>query len=117
MTPNVVPSPARTVHQRYRQLLRAGFTPGEAASLIARADGLDHHAEGEEPTGSMWRWQEIARLEFLRFLVDSGRLQDLPDSSLYILPSSLRTDEVPPSSEAVMPESGGLNTSGYASLG
>jgi hypothetical protein len=65
-----------TVHQRYRQLLRAGFSAKDAASLIALADGIERHAEGEAPSGATWRWQEIARLEFLRFLVDAGRLRD-----------------------------------------
>jgi hypothetical protein len=81
MTPNALTSSRPTVHQRYRQLLRAGFTAQEAAALIARADGIDRHAEGELPNQSAWRWQEIARLEFLRFLVDSGRLRDLPAST------------------------------------
>jgi hypothetical protein len=73
MSPNELTS-TDTIHERYRRLLRAGFSPSEATSLIARVDGLDRHSEGEMPSGTIWRWQEIARIEFLRFLVDSGRL-------------------------------------------
>ena len=76
MTPTDLSSPASTVHERYRSLQRAGFTEQESASLIACADGIDRHAEGELPSGVIWRWQEIARLEFLRYLVDTGRLSD-----------------------------------------
>jgi hypothetical protein len=74
MTRDVGSRRANTIHERFRHLVRAGFSPSEATSLIARADGLDRHSEGELPSGSTWQWQEIARVEFLRFLVDSGRL-------------------------------------------
>lgn len=66
----------QTVHDRYRQLLRAGFSRREAAGLIARIDGVDRHQEGDELCGVEWRWQEIARLEFLRYLVATGRLAE-----------------------------------------
>lgn len=70
-----------TVHERYRRLIRAGFTRTEAAGLIAHIDGVDHHHEGEDLCGAAWRWQEIARLEFLRYLVATGRLRDEEPSS------------------------------------
>ncbi len=63
-----------TVHQRYRQLLRAGFTPDESAALIAVEAGIARHAEGETPVDNTWRWQEISRIEFLAHLAHSGRL-------------------------------------------
>ena len=65
---------SQSVHQRYRQLIRAGFTPAEAGALIAYADGLDRHGEGQAPPDAVWTWQEIERLEFLRFLADRGQL-------------------------------------------
>ena len=74
MLPNVAVTSKRTVHQRYRQLLRAGFTPEESAALIARADGIARHAEGELPAETPWRWQEISRIEFLGYLASTGRL-------------------------------------------
>jgi hypothetical protein len=73
-----------TIAERYRQLLSAGFRPDEASALIARSDGLDRHREGEAPPRVHWRGQEIARLEFLRYLADAGRLtnvDDLPDTN------------------------------------
>jgi hypothetical protein len=74
MNSNLELTPNPTVHQRYRQLLRAGFTTHESASLIALADGIGRHAEGEPPAASTWRWQEISRLEFMGFLARSGQL-------------------------------------------
>ena len=74
MHPNLAITSSRTVHQRYRQLLRAGFTPEESAALVALADGIGRHAEGESPAASTWRWQEISRVEFLAHLAHSGRL-------------------------------------------
>ena len=63
-----------TVHQRYRQLLRSGFTPEESAALIALADGIARHAEGEPPAPTTWRWQEISRVKFMAHLASTGRL-------------------------------------------
>lgn len=68
--------PQTTVHQRYMRLLRAGFTSKQSTALIARADGIDRHTEGELPSASVWRWQEIAVLEFLHYLARSGRIGD-----------------------------------------
>jgi hypothetical protein len=65
-----------TVHERYRRLVCGGLSPQEAAGLIARIDGIECHVEGAEPSATTWRWQEIARLEFLAYLVGSGRLAD-----------------------------------------
>jgi hypothetical protein len=74
MQPNLELTPNRTIHQRYRQLLRVGFTPHESASLIAVADGIGRHAEGDSPAASTWRWQEISRIEFMGYLARNGRL-------------------------------------------
>jgi cytochrome P450 len=74
MQPEIVTTPNGTVHQRYRQLLRAGFTPQESAALIALADGIVRHAEGESPAETTWRWQEISRIEFMGYLASKGRL-------------------------------------------
>ena len=74
MLPNLTITSNRTVHQRYRQLLRAGFTPEESAALVALAAGIARHAEGESPAESPWRWQEISRLEFMSYLAKNGRL-------------------------------------------
>jgi hypothetical protein len=74
MQPNVAVTSNRTVHQRYRELLRAGFTPEESAALIALADGIGRHVEGEPPAATTWRWQEIGRIEFMGYLASNGRL-------------------------------------------
>jgi len=74
MQPNLAVTPNRTVHQRYRQLLRTGFSPHESAALIALADGISRHAEGASPAASRWRWQEISRIEFMGYLARSGQL-------------------------------------------
>ena len=74
MQPNLAVTSEPTVHQRFRQLLRAGFTPQESAALIAVADGIARHAEGESPATTSWRWQEISRIEFIGYLARSGRL-------------------------------------------
>ena len=74
MQPNLTVTPNETVHQRYRQLLRAGFDPKESAALIALADGISRHAEGESPAATAWRWQEISRIKFLAHLASDGRL-------------------------------------------
>ena len=74
MQRNLEITPNRTVHQRYRRLLRAGFTPHESASLIALADGIGRHAEGDSPAASTWRWQEISRIEFMGYLASNGHL-------------------------------------------
>jgi cytochrome P450 len=74
MQPIIASSPDRTVHQRYRQLLVAGFTPQESAALIALAAGIGRHAEGESPVMNTWRWHEISRIEFMGYLARSGRL-------------------------------------------
>ena len=63
-----------TIQQRYGELLDAGFTGEEAATLIALADGISRHAEGDEPAPTTWRWQEICRVEFLAHLAETGRL-------------------------------------------
>ena len=47
MQPKLATTPNGTIHQRYRQLLRAGFTAHESAALIALADGIGRHAEGD----------------------------------------------------------------------
>ena len=82
MQPNVAVTPKRTVHQRYRQLLRSGFTPQESAALIALADGISRHAEGESPAATAWRWQEIGRIEFLAHLARTGRVGGPNDARL-----------------------------------
>lgn len=74
MQPHITSTLKSTVRQRYDRLLRAGFSPKESASLIAKADGIDRHGEGEAPSGSVWRWQEITGLEFVRYLVRAGRI-------------------------------------------
>jgi hypothetical protein len=74
MHPNIAFSPNRTIHQRYRELVRAGFSPHESAALIALADGIGRHAEGDSPAASTWRWQEISRIEFIGYLARSGQL-------------------------------------------
>ena len=74
MQPDVELASTRTVHQRYRHLLRSGFTPQESAALIARAVGIGRHAEGESPAETTWRWQEISRIEFMGYLAAKGRL-------------------------------------------
>jgi hypothetical protein len=56
-----------SVEARYRSLIRAGLRPDEAAAVVAHVDGIDRHAEGEELCGVTWRWQELARLEFLGY--------------------------------------------------
>jgi len=67
-------TPTLTIHERYRHLLRAGFTPQESAALMAHATGIARHAEGESPAASTWRWQEISGIEFLAHLARSGRV-------------------------------------------
>jgi hypothetical protein len=74
MQPKLVPTPDGTIHQRYRQLLRAGFTPQESAALVALADGIGGHAEGDAPAAPRWRWQEISHIEFLAHLAKSGQV-------------------------------------------
>ena len=74
-----------TVAARYRSLVCAGLEPREAAALVAHADGIDRHHEGEALCNVTWRWQEIARLEFLRFLVATGRLTDGPVTPMPLL--------------------------------
>jgi hypothetical protein len=74
MHPSLAVPATRTVHQRYRQLLRSGFSPEESAALIALTDGISGHAEGESPPAATWRWQEISQIEFMRFLASIGRL-------------------------------------------
>ena len=74
MEPSYAIPPKTTVHQRYMRLLRAGFTTTQSSSLIAMADGIDRHAEGELPAAIAWRWQEITGLKFLRYLARSGRI-------------------------------------------
>ena len=74
MKPNATVTSNRTIHQRYRQLLRAGFTAHESAALVALADGIGRHAEGDAPAATTWRWQEIGRIEFMGYLARSGRL-------------------------------------------
>ena len=69
-----------TVHQRYRRLLRAGFTSHESAALLAFAAGIGRHAEGESLAESTWRWQEISRIEFLAHLAQSGRVGGSDDA-------------------------------------
>jgi hypothetical protein len=83
MQPKLATTPNETVHQRYRQLLRSGFTPQEAAALIALAAGIARHAEGESPVSTAWRWQEISRIEFIGFLAQSGRVGG-PDDGLEV---------------------------------
>ena len=78
MHTNIAFTPNRTIHQRYRELLRAGFTPRESAALIALADGIGRHAEGDSPAARTWRWQEISRIEFMGYLARSGQL-GVPD--------------------------------------
>jgi hypothetical protein len=81
MSRAVAVSTRPTVAARCRSLVCAGLEPREAAALVAHADGIDRHLEGEELCNVTWRWQEIARLEFLRFLVTTGRLTDGPASA------------------------------------
>ena len=71
----------RTVHQRYRHLLRTGFSPEESAALIAVAVGIGRNAEGELPAMSGWLWQEIGRIEFMSYLARSGRLGGAADGA------------------------------------
>jgi hypothetical protein len=65
-----------TVHQRYRRLLRSGFSQVEAAALLAHVAGIDRHAEDEPTCEAHWTWQEVVRLEFLRYLVDHGHISE-----------------------------------------
>jgi cytochrome P450 len=74
MQRNLELTPDRTIHQRYRQLLRTGFSSEEAAALVALADGIGRHAEGDLPAATTWRWQEISRIEFMAHLASKGRL-------------------------------------------
>jgi hypothetical protein len=74
MHPNIASTPNRPIQQRYRELVRAGFSPHESAALIALADGIGRHAEGDSPAASTWRWQEISRIEFIGYLARSGQL-------------------------------------------
>jgi hypothetical protein len=83
MQPNLELTANPTVRQRYRQLLRAGFAPHESASLIALADGIGRHAEGDSPAASTWRWQEISRIEFVGYLARSGLLGGPDDGRPY----------------------------------
>jgi len=74
MQPYLAATPKPTVHQRYRQLLLAGFDPQESAALIAVAAGIGRHGEGESQPESTWRWQEISQIEFLAHLTRLGRV-------------------------------------------
>ncbi len=56
--------PASTL---YRRLRMCGLTEPQAGNLTARAAGL---AAGGRP----WRLVEVQRLEFLRVLVEQGRI-------------------------------------------
>ena len=82
MQPILAVTSEPTVHQRYRQLLRAGFNAQESAALIAVADGIAHHAEGESPAATPWRWQEISRIKFMAHLASDGRLGGPDDGGL-----------------------------------
>jgi hypothetical protein len=82
MQRNLQLTPKRTVHQRYRQLVRAGFTPDESAALVALADGIGRRAEGGPPATGTWRWQEISRIEFMGYLARSGRLGGPEDGAV-----------------------------------
>jgi hypothetical protein len=74
MQPNPAVPSKRNAHQRYRQFLRAGFSPRESAGLVAVSDGRAGHADGQSPAVSTWRWQELSRIEFMGYLARSGRL-------------------------------------------
>lgn len=74
MQPYLAITTRQTVRERYRELLRAGFGPEESAALIALADGIARHTEGEAPAKATWRWQEISRIEFIGLLASHGRL-------------------------------------------
>ena len=74
MQHNLTDTSKRSVHQRYRQLLVAGFTPQESSALIALAAGIAGHAEGVVPAATTWRWQEISRIEFLAYLARSRQV-------------------------------------------
>jgi len=87
MQPNLAITPGGTVHQRYRRLLRAGFTPEESAALIALADGIAGHTEGGPPAPTTWRWQEISRIKFMGHLADTGRLGGPDDGDPDAAPS------------------------------
>jgi hypothetical protein len=80
MQPNLAVTSTATVHQRYRRLLRVGFSPQESAALIALADGIACHAEGEPSALATWRWQEICRIEFIGYLARDGQLGGPDDS-------------------------------------
>ncbi len=81
MQPNLTAPTKRPLHQRYRELLRAGFNPQESAALLALATGITRHAEGESAAWGTWRWQEISRIEFMAHLASTGRLGGPDDGS------------------------------------
>jgi hypothetical protein len=69
-----------TIQQDYRHLREIGFSEREASALAALAHGVNRRDEGSPPHRLAWRYEELVRLEFLRFLVESGRLADGPGS-------------------------------------
>lgn len=64
----------RTVRSRYLYLLQRGLTTNQSAALLAFADGITRYQEGTSPDDLTWSWREVAGLEFIRYLVVSGRM-------------------------------------------
>jgi hypothetical protein len=65
------------IQQDYRHLRDLGFTEPEASSLIVLASRLRERREPPATQPHAWRFEELLRLEFLRYLVESGRVGEL----------------------------------------
>jgi hypothetical protein len=66
--------PVGMIQQDYRHLREAGFSDREASALAALAYGVTRDENGTTPHRLAWRYEELVRLDFLRFLVETGRL-------------------------------------------
>jgi hypothetical protein len=67
---------ARPIRQDYERLRNCGFTKAEASSLIALANGLDRDERFVAAGRSAWRFEELLHLDFIRYLLQTGRLRD-----------------------------------------
>jgi hypothetical protein len=65
------------IYEAYRALLFKGLSPHEASAALAQTAGLvpTIDVDAPEPAPEItWRWQEVSRLLFLRWMVESGRI-------------------------------------------
>jgi hypothetical protein len=65
-----------TIQRDYRHLREIGFSEREASALAALAHDVNGWSQAPAAHRLAWRYEELVRLEFLRYLVDTGRLVD-----------------------------------------